>query len=81
MCKELGADVEWCRHDVVVDKQSVIFEKPVTAPTGTGSILYRLATMNTPAQRIVLCWRTVQARGSNQLRTEEQSGYACLRSQ
>lgn len=58
--KQLGADgSEWCRNkDVVVDKkQSVIFEKPVTAPTPHWQrYLYRLATMNTPAQRIVLCW-------------------------
>ncbi len=46
-------------------KQSVIFEKPVTAPTPHWQrYLYRLATMNTPAQPIALCWGRSYSRGS-----------------
>ena len=79
--KQLGADgSEWCRNkDVVVDKNNPSsLKKPVTAPTPHWQrYLYRLATMNTPAQPIALCLgQIVQPWFYNQLRTEEQLGYA-----
>ncbi|MFO6484135.1 insulinase family protein [Escherichia coli] len=78
--KQLGADgSEWCRNkDVVVDKkQSVIFEKAGNSTDSALAAVFVPATMNTPAQPIALCWgRSCQPWFYNQLRTEEQLGYA-----
>lgn len=67
--KQLGADGSGV---IVVTKMSwsiknnpSSLKKPVTAPTPHWQrYLYRLATMNTPAQRIVLCWGRSYSRGS-----------------
>ncbi|MGU0016612.1 hypothetical protein ACVXG9_20310 [Escherichia coli] len=58
--KQLGADgsVGIENKNVVVDKkQSVIFEKAGNSTdSALAAVFYRLATMNTPAQPIALCW-------------------------
>lgn len=66
-----------CRNkDVVVDK-TIRHLVPATAPDSHWQRhLYRLATMNTPAQPIALLGRSYSRGLYNQLRTEEQLGYA-----